>query len=250
MRRMRDLHSTDSNWNSSYGDVSAKSKPTQTHAQVPQHPELQNRLQSTLPHCLSSGSQHRHGEGSPISISGVRHLRTEYEHLRWKIDDDQHYYIVYQGDDYHAMEKHFQCWRATVHQIIPMLPPTPTHTPPHHTPQRNWLRSTLAHCSPSGTHHHQAQPFPILISTWHTFAYVRTYVPPYNMLRALVFEKKITIFHFVCRAEVTVVLKTCPQFPHLHRDRQAQPMIETNCPCTGIDGAPAAVMVQQHCISP
>jgi hypothetical protein len=46
--------------------------PTPTHTGRHEHPQLDTRLQSTLPLRLSSGSQHRHGEVSPISAPRVQ----------------------------------------------------------------------------------------------------------------------------------------------------------------------------------
>jgi len=101
--------------------------PTATHTRLHEHPQLNNRLQSTLPLRLSSGSQHHHGEVSPISISSIRHRTTAYEHLRLKRNGDQHFNFVCQVEVNIAIEKRLQFQWATVHQVMPISTPTQTH---------------------------------------------------------------------------------------------------------------------------
>jgi len=76
---------------------------------------------------LSSGSQHHHGEASPISTSSIRHRTTAYEHLRLKRNGDQYIHFVCRAEVNIATEKRLQFQRATVHQVMPISTPTQTH---------------------------------------------------------------------------------------------------------------------------
>ena len=130
------------------------------------------------------------------SISSICHCTTAYEHLRLKRNDDQHFDFICRAEVNIPTEERLQFRLATVQQVIAIV---------------TWYRHR------------------------HTFAYVRTFPPPYNRLWACVFKRKW---------RSTLSLRLLSRSQHCHREVSpistltAQPMIETERLHTDINDGP------------